>query len=186
MNISREEAAQALGAIEASRSTMRAIVRSYRGHYLLWLWGGIWAVMALAVQFYGQQGIRFFPWIGGTGMVASLAIRCAQSGTVRMPVDKRFLRLLLAIIIFAFVWPLVLGLPPNPKVVFAYFGLVAMFYYVVAGIWFDMYLLWVGLVVSGLIVAGLLFFPAIFWWWIAIVCGGTLVGTGFYVRFFWR
>jgi hypothetical protein len=119
-------------------------------------------------------------------MVASFAIRYIKSGTVRMPVDKRFLRVLAAIVIFAVVWPLVLGLPLNPKVIFAYIGLVAMFCYVVAGIWFDMYLLWVGLVVSALIILGLLSFPAIFWWWIAIVCGGTLIGTGFYVRFLWR
>jgi hypothetical protein len=186
MNLSPEEAARALGEIEASRAAMRTAIRGFRGHCYLWWWGGIWVIMAMLAQFYGPSGLRLIPWIAWTGLVASSAGRYAQSGQVRFQADKRFLGVLATIIIFAFVWPLVLGWPANAKHAFAYWALVPMFCYVVAGIWFDLYLFWLGLVVSALILVGLLCFPAIFWWWIAVFGGGTLIGTGFYVRFFWR
>jgi len=49
-----------------------------------------------------------------------------------------------------------------------------------------MYLLWLGLVVAALVLVGLFAFPALFWWWIAGFCGGTLILTGVYVRYVWR
>ena len=61
MNISPEEAARALGDIEASRAAMRTAIRTLRGHYQLWLWGGIWVVMALLVEFRGMPGLRLCP-----------------------------------------------------------------------------------------------------------------------------
>jgi hypothetical protein len=186
MNISPEEAARALGEIEASRAAIRTAIRMHRGHYQLWLWGGIWVAMALLGQFYGMRGLRLFPWICLAGLVPSFVIGYAQRSEVRIPGDKRFLRVLVAIIIYSVIWPFVLGWPANPKFEFAYTALTTMFYYVVAGIWFDSYLLRTGLLISALILTGLFFFPSIFWWWFAVFGGGTLIGTGFYVRYFWR
>jgi hypothetical protein len=39
---------------------------------------------------------------------------------------------------------------------------------------------------TALILIGLFCFAAFFWWWIAIFGGGTLIVTGFYIRYFWR
>jgi hypothetical protein len=61
-----------------------------------------------------------------------------------------------------------------------------MLCYVIAGLWFDTYLLWLGLVMTAFILVGLFCFAAIFWWWIAIFGGGTLIVSGFYIRYFWR
>jgi hypothetical protein len=58
--------------------------------------------------------------------------------------------------------------------------------YVVAGLWTDSYLLWVGVLVSVLVILGLFCFPGIFWLWMAVFGGGTLIASGFYVRHFWR
>jgi hypothetical protein len=57
--------------------------------------------------------------------------------------------------------------------------------YVVSGIWFDNYLLWVGIIITALTVATILFLPALFWASTAL-CGATLVASGFYVRSSWR
>jgi len=183
MNISPEEAARALGEIEASRTAMRTAIRNYRGHYHLWLWGGIWVAVAMLAEFHGPR-IRFRLELAGFATTVLIILR--QKAQIRSPGRDRFLGMLAAIIVYANVWPYVLGGPPNSKCGFAYGALVAMFCFVVSGIWFCSYLLWVGLVVSALILVGLFCFPAIFWWWIAIFGGGTLIGTGFYVRFFWR
>ena len=64
-------------------------------------------------------------------------------------------------------------------------SLVAMQAYVVAGLWIDSYLLWLGIAVTVLILLGLFLFPAVFWLWMAIFGGGSLIATGFYVRHFW-
>ena len=186
MNLSAEEAAHALAAVETSRRAMRDVVRSHRGHLQLWLWGVIWIAMAMSAQFRGLAGVRLMPWLSLGGMVLSFIIGLSQSSHVRGPIDRRFLAVLVAIVGFAGVWPLVLGWPADPHAMFAYTALVAMFCYVVAGIWFDVYLLWVGLIISALILVGLFFFPAIFWWWIAVFAGGSLIATGFYVRYAWR
>jgi hypothetical protein len=39
---------------------------------------------------------------------------------------------------------------------------------------------------TAFILVGLFCFAAIFWWWIAIFGGGTLIVSGFYIRYFWR
>jgi hypothetical protein len=185
MNISPEDAARALGEIEASRAAMRTAIRTTRGHYQLWLWGAIWVVMALLVEFRGMPGLRLCPWLCLAGIPVSLAIILSQHGRIHSPVDKRFLGVLATIVVFAVIYPFVLGYPHNSKADFAYSALVCMFCYIVAGIWFDVYLFWVGLLISALLLGSLLFFPAIFWW--SVVLGGAaLIGTGFYVRFFWR
>ena len=94
--------------------------------------------------------------------------------------------MLTAVLVFAVICPLVLGLPHDSKAIFAYISLVFMLCYIVAGIWFDIYLFRLGIAVTVLILVGLFCFPTYFWWWIAVFGGGTLIGTGFYVRYSWH
>jgi hypothetical protein len=186
MNISPEEAARALDAIEASRAAMRTTVRGYRGHYILWLWGGLWVVAALLVEFEGLHSLLIFRnWLMPAGIIVTFLVMLFQGTKIRSPINKRFLGVLATIVIFAFIWPFVLRGRATARSDFAYGALMAMFCYIVAGIWFDCYLLWIGLLISALILASLFFFPVLFWWSV-VLSGGVLVGTGFYVRYFWR
>jgi hypothetical protein len=186
MQLSPEDAARALAAIQTSRDAMRSAIRAHRGHYHLWLWGLVWIAMAMLAEYRGPAGVRLFPWLSLAGIAGSSVLGFLQGRQIRMPVDKRFLGVLAAVVLFAALWPLVLRAPVNDQVIFAYLGLVAMLCYVIAGIWFDSYLLWLGLVVAALILVGLFCFAGIFWWWIAVFGGGPLIVTGFYIRYFWR
>ena len=186
MQPSSEEAARALAAIRTSSETMRSAIRTHRGHYHLWLWGLIWIAMAMLAEFRGLAGVRLFPWLSLSGVAVSVVLGFLQSRQIRAPVDKRFLAVLAAVLVFAALVPLELRAPADNQVIFAYIGLVVMLCYVIAGIWFDSYLLWLGLVMAALILIGLWCFPGIFWWWIAIFGGGPLIVTGFYIRYFWR
>jgi hypothetical protein len=48
-------------------------------------------------------------------------------------------------------------------------------------------MIWVGLAVTGLIVAGLYLIPLPHYWlYLAVTGGGTLIGTGLFVRRRWR
>jgi hypothetical protein len=187
MNPSKEEAAAALAAIGQSQAALRSAFRAHRGHYYLWLWGLVWIAMALIAHFGGPAAIaRYFPMLGLAGGLASAAIGLLQRGQLRLPVDRRFVRVLLALLGFGVVWPLVLRAFPGNEAVFAYIGLVVAQLYVVAGIWFDIYLLWLGLILAGLLLVGFFFFLPIFWIWVAVFGGGALILGGFYVRYFWR
>jgi hypothetical protein len=185
MNISPEEAAQSLRDVEASRSAMRSLVRSHRGHLYLWLWGSIWIIVSLLNW---ADTPRFWALTNGiavAGLVATVAIIVAQRRQVRSRVDRRFLAVCAVLLVFGYgVWPVFLGQPHTYKSAYGYGILVWMQVYVVAGIWFDNYWLWMGVIMTVLILGGFLLFPAIFWMW-PLLGGATLLGTGFYVRL-WR
>ncbi len=69
---------------------------------------------------------------------------------------------------------------------FTYIGLIVAQIYIVSGIWFDSYLTWLGALLAVLLMVGFVFFLPIFWIWVAIFGGGSLILGGFYVRYFWR
>jgi hypothetical protein len=186
MNISQEEAANALGEIEASRTAMRAVIRNHRGHLYLWLWGSIWIVNSLL---NGWSSARFWNttnWITLAGLLATAAIIVMQRRQVRSRLDRRFVAVCGTLLVFGYgVWPFVLGGIHSYTAAYAFGMLIWMQVYVVAGIWFDNYWLWIGLVVAALILAGFLLFPGAFWAF-SLLGGATLLGTGFYVRLCWR
>jgi hypothetical protein len=186
MDISPEEAARALQGIEASRATMRSLVRAHRGHLYLWIWGAVWIAISLVNSLAAPRSGAPSYWLLAAGVAASVAVMFFQRLRVRSRVNMRFLGVCIAILAFGYgVWPVMLGLPHTAKAAFGYSTLVWMQLYVVAGIWFDNYLLWLGVAVTALLLAGFVLFPAFFWVW-SLLGGVTLLGTGFYVRLFWR
>jgi hypothetical protein len=186
VNITPEEAAQALREIDSSRLAMRAAVRAHRGHLHLWLWGSIWIIIALISWREDPRVFIVTQWISGAGAVGSFLIGFIQGRQVRSTIDRRFIAVSIAVLAFGYVaWPALLGYPHTYRTGFAYGLLVWMQVYVIAGIWFDNYWVWMGLIVTALVLAGLLFFPALFWGCV-LLAGATLLGTGFYVRYFWR
>jgi len=189
MNINPAEASAALLEIEKARATMRQVIRSHRGHQQLWLWGAMWIAMPLAVQFRGELAMRWFPVACLLAGIVSFAFGFLQGRRIRTPINFQFLGVLGTIVAFGILFPFILypHVPHNAaKSLYAYACLVAMQGYVVAGLWTDRYLLWVGLLITVLILAGYFLLPGIFWLWMAGFGGGTLVATGFYIRHSWN
>ncbi|HVU35856.1 MAG TPA: hypothetical protein VHE61_20620 [Opitutaceae bacterium] len=184
--ITPADAAAALAEVETARTAMRRAVRAHRGHYHLWIWGGIWIVMPLSVTLWGEEAARFFGWICAAGWVASMIVGATQCRQIRSSDAGRFSAPLVVVLAFGAIYPFVLRAQPDFRHLYAYIGLVFMQWYVIAGLWMDSYLLWLGLAVTVLILVGLFVFPGIFWLWMAVFGGGSLVLTGFYVRHFWR
>lgn len=181
-----EQAAAALADVEQARLAMRRAIRDHRGHYHLWIWGGTWVAMPLTAHFGGDHAARYFLWICAVGAVLSIITGFAQGRSVRRPTDLRFVGMFFALFIFGAIFPTVLRVNPEPRAAYAYGCLIAMQTYVIAGLWADTYLLWTGIIVAALVLAGVFLFPGIFWLWMAIFGGGSLLLTGFYVRHFWR
>jgi hypothetical protein len=186
MQLTRQDAAEALDQIDDARAAMRRAIRDHHGHYHLWIWGAAWIAMPLLAYFRGDAASQYFGLIALPAGIASAIVGWRQSSQIRMPPNVRFLAVLAALVGFAALFPFVLRVQPEMKSLYAYICLVAMQGYVVAGVWTDSYLLWLGIAVAALILVGLFFFPAWFWLWMAVFGGGTLIATGFYVRHFWR
>lgn len=187
MNLTKPEAEAALAAIARSQEALRLAFRARHGHQYLWLWGVIWMAMALTAHWGGPAAIpRTFPWLALGGGLASGLIGWWQRQAVRVPVDRRFLGVVVTLLAFAVVWPLVLRPALSHEAIFAYISLLVAQLYIVAGIWFDSYLLWLGLILAVLLLVGLWFFLPVFWIWVAVCGGGALLLGGTYVRFCWR
>lgn len=185
-DISPNEAGTLLADIETARAAMRRAIRDHRGHYHLWIWGVAWIAMPLTAHFLGDNAARFFPWIClGFGALSSFA-GFTQNRQVRYPGIGRFWLMMLACWFFAVAFILVLRPPLDSRSLYAFACLVSMQTFVIGGVWMDNYLLWLGIIVTALILAGLFLFPGIFWIWMAVCGGGSLLLAGFYVRHFWN
>ena len=85
MQLSPQEAASALGEIEAARAAMRRTIRAHRGHFHLWIWGVVWVAMPLTAHFGGDHRARFFPWICIAGGIASAVVGLIGSAIASTP-----------------------------------------------------------------------------------------------------
>ena len=70
----------------------------------------------------------------------------------------------------------------------AFIGTACMFVYIVIGLRFEGYfLVWLGLAVTGVILAGLYIVPLAYYnLWMAAFGGGAILGTGLYIRIYWK
>jgi hypothetical protein len=186
MDISSEEAAKALEAVESSKLAMRRAIMNSRGPAQLWIWGIAWMAMAVI---RGLNHPRFWVailWVSVAGMIVSVAVGIFQSGRFRAKVDKRFMGVCATLLIFGYgIWPRFFALYRNYDTAYAYQVILWMQLYIVGGIWFDTFLLWVGLLITAIIMTGFLFFPGLFWL-SAFLSGVVLFCSGFYIQKCWR
>lgn len=205
MDISKEQAEGSLGQVQAVTVQTRKKIAADSTSPFLILWGAIWFAASLVSYFshifefkdYCLQlterisiGINAagMCWIVlvTIGMVVSWIVGVGKSPT-KSPDNKRWLLCWLILCVYGIIWVAILQ-PRNDYQIGAFFASLAMFIYVVMGLWADRLLLWLGVVVTLLIVSGFFLFylqPA-FWLWLAVLGGGTLGGTGLYIRKAWR
>lgn len=186
MTLSPEEIQQALDQVESGRRAARLALRRNGGHYHLWIWGTFWVVVPIVFQFSPGFASRYTWAFALIGAVASTFVGMFVEGSrLRMPLNTRFIALAVLLAVYSVAWLVLLG-SSSPKTIYAYFCTVSMFGYVAAGLWFDVFLVWVGIAATVLTLTGYYAFNSWFWIWMAVAGGGTLIGTGFYMRYFWK
>ena len=205
MDISEKEAQDSLDQIQSTFGQTKKKIAAGSTAPILILWGAIWfaaylgtyvayllefKVYCLRLTSSFSIGIHVtgLCWMVLVliGMAASWVLGVKRS-PVKSPHNKRWGLCWLILFVYAGVW-LSLLWPWNDYQISAFLASVPMFAYVVMGLWADRVLLWLGIVVTLLIIVGffLFHFQPAFWLWMAILGGGSLAGTGLYIRKAWR
>jgi hypothetical protein len=207
MDISRQEAQDSLKEIEAvSLDTRKTLVASYASGLLI-LWGLIWIVAFVGTHLYLRgAGLiwKAFCSIGGIGTLwmffnvmgcIGTIVICRRQMHLANPtriasakkVGWRIFWFWTLLSVHVGVWLSILkpysGLQMN-----AFICTVGTFAYIVIGLWFESYfMVWLGLAVTGITLVAFYILPHSYYnLWMAAAGGGTIAGTGFYIRFYWK
>jgi hypothetical protein len=195
---SRDEARAAIAAAsQIQQQTRKVIAGSQAGPALIW-WGLIWLAMFTYAQFRGP-GANYVCWVLiAAGFIGSILLNKFGAQPVKRSADWRGLFFWLALFGYAAIYVMLLvpwdllqtqsaaqAALMDHKMT-AYFSIVPMFAYVVIGLFVERFLLWLGLLMTGLILIGYFFIWQYFYLWIGAVGGGTLIISGIYIRKFWK
>jgi len=182
MMIDSREASAALADIEAITQRVRQSLFYRLSSSMMVLWG----VLAAAgnVVTYGWPRYAKAAWLGVyivgiAGSIVLSGIERSRSGTRTF--DYRLLLAYLLFIAFGFLWTVgLVQLPPRLLGVFwpTYF----MLAYAIAGLWFGIAFVAIGLGIAALTLIGYFFSGAWFDLWMAVVNGGGLVLGGLWMR----
>lgn len=192
MSISQDEARESLNQVADATERTRKLLAyaSVDKHFIVW--GMVWVL-----GFCSSQFLPLLPWIWlgllVAGFVASALI--GMNEPIRSTMGRRFGLFWVFLIAYVCLWMWLLSpfITVGQEQTMAFWRhmvaigvTIAMFAYVVMGVWLDTFVIWVGLAVTALSVLGLFVAPDYFFLWTAATGGGTLVGTGLLIHNRWR
>lgn len=194
MDVSQEDAQDSLYQIqEAATRTRKNIAASYDSGLLI-MWGLIWIAAFLGTHFFLTWVWQIWFGLCGMGAIVTFVVAWQQfrkAKPTKIPVSEKigwrifgFWTLLFA---YMFIWLSILR-PHHGIQINAFMCTAIMFAYVVSGLWFkSYYMLWLGLAVTCTTLVGFYLIPLSYYClWMAATAGGTLFGTGLYIRLRWR
>jgi len=192
MNVTPEEAQEALAAIQQTTVKTRRGLAYYA--YQQILWGLLWLVGFLVSQFV-QPAMLNWIWIAIPilGVIGSALMGISQGRRMRVTPDSRlaFISSRVGIFFgslygFGIVW-FVIFQPLNSLQIALFWITLVMFGYIVAGAWLRISLLiGIGVGVTVMSLLGYYLLPGYFYLWSAVFAGGTLLGSGIYILLRWR
>lgn len=199
MNISKQEAQESLKDIESVTEQTRKAIAYGASSSMLILWGVIWMIGYSVTQFYpAYAGLAWMPLVA-FGAISCWVLGARTHSSFQSANAGRIGAFWLVLFAYATVWLLLLHptnlpsgaewahyQPINDRQISAFFATVPMFAYVVGGIWFGRFFVWLGALVTVLTLLGFYFLTGWFQLWMAIVGGGSLIVAGLYIRNSWR
>ena len=189
MNISPNEAEEALAAIQAVMQKTRRAISSSGSYIFLIIWGVIWLLGFLGSQFLPDE-ISGYAWMGldMLGGILSAIIGIRMNRSVRSPSattsGKRIglFWLLLFVYVIATV---AVSWPADGKQLAMYIILFVMVGWLAMGLLLSFASVWLGLIITALALIGYFLLPDIFYLWMAILGGGGMIALGLYIRSRW-
>lgn len=187
MNISPEEAQEALAAIELTKAKTRK-GQGYAGYYLM-IWGAVWFIGFLVSQ-YQQSAPAVVGWTWG-GLILAAMISCTVMGVrqgkyVRSQIGPRIGYFYMTLFVFTALWWIVMA-PQSTKQGAMFFITIIMFAGTVIGIFSRSLSTIIGCVsLTVLASVGYYLLPGYFFLWEAIFGGLAMVAIGLTLRLYWR
>lgn len=147
------------------------------------LWGVVVALAYLANQFLPAivGPTWLVAWSAGFIGTALISWRWRQRSSEKHRMAMRLVWAQMVLILFGFLFLWLLP-PSNPRQLAAFFPLVFMMGYVVAGLWLGRFFILCGVLVSILTVVGYLYSGPWLPLWMAFANGGALIAGGLYLR----
>ena len=183
MDISPDDAAQALSDIASARGRSRVLAGYSVAGPILVIWGIIWlaAYTAMGILPAVQWGLVWVPG-DAIGIVATILLsRRANRQAGIKGTTWRLLGLMALVVVFsAGLFAMVRTSDIN--VYFAFPGLLTGTIYTALGLWRMTRYLWVGIAVIAASLIGFFAFAAILPYWMAVVVGGGLIVSGLLFR----
>jgi len=192
MNISQEEARASLSSVrDATVRAHRAIASAYTNPLLI-LWGMLWIIAYTATHFYLSYAFRIFTAmavVGGLGTAVIVWIFHSKGPiqeTSGPKLNWRVTIFWILLCVYIPVWLFLLA-PFSGIQCNAFICTASMFAYIVMGLWFDnRFMIVLGLALTAATLVGFYILRDFYCLWMAFVGGGTLLGTGLYIRLRWR
>jgi hypothetical protein len=188
MNVSRDEAAQALDEIGKARGRIVRLKGYHHGAPYFIVWGLIWLIANTVTQFWREQAGLVWPIGIGVGFLTSTAIGILQTRNVKpsaSSIDGRIgWRIGVTSLIYgAFIFCLVyIAQPETGRQGNAMISIFFPFLYMAAGIWSGWRLFAIGLVTAVAIMAGFFWVKDYFDLWMGVFGGGSLIAGGLWLR----
>ena len=189
MNVSREEAAQALKDIDRASDRIVQLKGYHHGAPFFILWGLVWLFANTLSQF--QPELRNWAWgIGiATGVVLSTVIGVTQARRIT-PDGARALNArigrrigMTAGIMLVFIFLITsIAKPESSRDVNTIISIFFPFIYMAAGVWAGWRLFAIGLVTTAAILAGYFWVQDYFDLWMGAFAGGSLIAGGLWLR----
>ena len=192
MNVSQEEAQASLSKVrDVTVQTQRAITSAYANPILI-LWGVLWIISYTMAHFYLSYSFYIFmaeAVVGcvGTAIIFWLLLSKAPVRDTSSPgILWRIAFFWISLYVYAVIW-LFLFTPFKGRQCNVFLCTVAMFAYIVMGLWFtSRFMIVLGLAVTAATLVGFYFIETYYCLWMAIIGGGAFLGAGLYMRFRWR
>ncbi len=189
MNISPNEAEEALAAIQRMTQKTRHSIASSGAHISLIVTGVVWLTGFMCAQFLSGEIVAYI-WIGlsilGSALSTVLGFRMGKR--IRSPSAAATAKqigliwLLLAVYCIA---AIAIAQPTDGKQVTMFIVLFVMIGWLAMGLLLSFISVWPGLIIIALVLIGYFLLPGIFYLWMAILGGGGMIVLGLYIRSRW-
>jgi hypothetical protein len=189
MNISPNEAEEALAAIQSMMKKTRRTISSSGAYLFLIVWGVVWLLGFLGSQFLPQD-IGGYAWmiLDTLGWILSAVIGIRMGRAVRssssVTSGKRIGIFWLLLFVYA-IATVAISWPADGKQLAMYIILFVIVGWLAMGLLLSFYSIWPGLVITALALVGYFLLPDIFYLWMAVLGGGGMIALGLYIRSRW-
>ena len=189
MNVSPDEAEEALAAIQTIAQRTRQSIAGSGAYITLIATGIVWLVGFMCTQFLHGPIVAYI-WVGlsilGSTLGAVLGNRIGKRvrSPSTAPMAKR-IGLFWLLLVFYGIAAIAIARPTDGKQVTMFVILFIMVGQLAMGLLFSFSSTWWALPITALALVGYFLLPDIFYLWMAVLGGGGMIAFGLYIRYKW-